>query len=73
MDSGTSWGEAKLSEVQPKYSWARFSIEWGADPGEHGIRARATDAQGNTQPGRVTFNENGYLFNQPVPHPIRIK
>ena len=33
---------------------------------------RATDAAGNSQPDAVPFNEKGYLFNQPVPHPIRV-
>ena len=35
---------------------------------------RATDTlQGNTQPDRVPFNEKGYLFNQPLPHPILVE
>ena len=33
---------------------------------------RATDSAGATQPERTPFNEKGYLFNQPVPHPIRV-
>ena len=31
-----------------------------------------TDVVGNTQPDQVPFNEQGYLFNQPLPHPIRV-
>ena len=46
--------------------------EWNAGPGEHTILTRATDAAGNTQPDRVPFNEKGYLFNQPLPHPISV-
>ena len=34
---------------------------------------RATDAAGNTQPAAVPFNEKGYLFNQPAPHPVRVQ
>ena len=41
-------------------------------PGEHIIMTRATDAKGNTQPDEVRFNEKSYLFNQPLPHPIRL-
>ena len=33
---------------------------------------RATDSAGNTQPDHVPFNEKGYLFNQPLPHPINV-
>ena len=37
------------------------------------LMTRATDAAGNTQPDTIPFNEKGYLFNQPVPHPILVK
>ena len=33
---------------------------------------RAFDAAGNTQPDAIPFNTRGYLFNQPLPHPIRV-
>ena len=41
--------------------------------GEHTLMTRATDAAGNTQPDSIPFNEKGYLFNQPLPHPILVK
>ena len=34
-------------------------------------RGRPTPAA-HTQPDAVPFNEKGYLFNQPLPHPIRV-
>ena len=71
-DAGGAWREAELSGGQPGYSWARFEFEWDAEPGERTIMTRATDAAGNTQPDRVPYNEKGYLFNQPLPHPIRV-
>ena len=52
--------------------WTRFEFTWDARPGEHVVMTRATDEAGNTQPDAVPFNEKGYLFNQPVPHPIRV-
>ncbi len=55
-----------------RYSWARFGFTWDAQPGEHTIMTRATDAAGNTQPDEIPFNEKGCLFNQPVPHPIQV-
>ena len=33
---------------------------------------RATDRAGNTQPDAVPFNKKGYLFNQPLPHSVRV-
>ena len=31
---------------------------------------RATDSAGDTQPDTVPFDQKGYLFNQPLPHPV---
>ena len=72
-DGGNTWAKADGISSQSGYSWARFEFSWQAQPGEHVIMTRATDAAGNTQPNRVPFNEKGYLFNQPLPHPIRVK
>ncbi len=72
VDAGETWSDAELSGSQPGYSWARFEFAWDAEPGVHTITTRATDAAGNTQPDRIPFNEKGYLFNQPVPHPVRV-
>ena len=72
VDSGQTWNEAALSGSQPDHAWARFEFEWNAEPGERRILTRATDAAGNTQPDRVPFNEKGYLFNQPVAHPVQV-
>ena len=69
-DSGDTWQQAIVLEPQVQYSWARFEFTWEARSGEHTIMTRATDAQGNTQPDDIPFNEKGYLFNQPLPHPI---
>lgn len=71
-DSGRTWEDAVLSGSQPDYSWARFEFVWDAEAGDRVIMTRATDAEGNTQPDDVPFNEKGYLFNQPLPHPIRV-
>ncbi len=71
-DSGQHWAEATVLEPQVQYSWARFEFMWDAQPGEHVVMTRATDAVGNTQPDSVPFNEKGYLFNAPLPHPIRV-
>ena len=71
-DGGASWRPARIVEPQVQYSWARFEFDWPAQPGDHTLLTRATDVAGNTQPDAVPFNEKGYLFNQPLPHPIRV-
>lgn len=71
LDAGETWRRAEMTTPQIQYSWARFAFLWKAQPGEHTIMTRATDAAGNSQPDEIPFNEKGYLFNQPVPHPIR--
>ena len=71
-DSGANWKAANIEESQLRYSWVRFEFEWDASPGEYTLMTRASDSEGNTQPDSVPFNAKGYLFNQPLPHPIRV-
>ncbi|MXX48620.1 MAG: molybdopterin-dependent oxidoreductase [Chloroflexi bacterium] len=71
-DAGTTWHRARLASRQVEYGWVQFAFEWNASVGEHTIRTRATDMDRNTQPESVPFNEKGYLFNQPLPHPISV-
>ena len=73
VDTGKTWHSARVLEPQIQYSWARFEFAWDAQAGEHTLMTRATDAAGNTQPDAIPFNEKGYLFNQPLPHPISVK
>ena len=72
LDSGRTWSEAEGSDPQVQYSWARFEFAWDPRPGEYTIMTRATDWAGNTQPKEIPFNEKGYLFNQPLPHPVTV-
>lgn len=71
-DSGTTWHEADLHGPQVQYSWVRFEFTWSPGPGEYTLMTRATDTAGNTQPDAIPFNKKGYLFNQPLPHPVRV-
>lgn len=71
-DGGATWRRASLSDRQVDHGWAQFHLTWEGSVGEHTITTRATDAAGDTQPDSVPFNEKGYLFNQPLPHPISV-
>ncbi len=71
-DSGSTWSDAEVGGTASPYSWTRFEFAWSASPGEYTIMTRATDEAGNTQPDAVPFNQKGYLFNQPLPHPVTV-
>ncbi len=48
IDDG-DWMPATLSEEYSENTWRQWTIEWDAPPGEHFLRARATDAEGEIQ------------------------
>ncbi len=71
-DLGRTWRDASVAWPW-QYSWSWFSFRWNPPPGNYIIMTRATDEAGNTQPDEIPFNEKGYLFNQPLPHPVRVR
>ena len=48
VDDG-DWSEAKLSTQLTKDTWRQWVYEWDATPGNHTIKARATDGDGQVQ------------------------
>src|SRR2546428_10509490 len=72
LSQGKSWQTAKLREPNIAAAWVRWDFDWEAKPGKHTIRVRATDEKGNTQPDGVPFNQQGYLYNAVVDHPIAV-
>ncbi|CAN5210308.1 sulfite oxidase [soil metagenome] len=48
IDDG-AWHEARLSEALNDDTWRQWVYDWGATPGRHEIRTRATDGAGETQ------------------------
>ena len=72
VDSGASWNDADLHGAPGRHSWTRFEFTWSAGPGDYAVLTRATDTAGDTQPDNIPFNKKGYLFNQPLPHPVRV-
>jgi sulfane dehydrogenase subunit SoxC len=73
LDHGKSWQTATLRDPNIAAAWARWDFDWEAKPGKYIVRGRATDEKGNIQPDRVPFNEQGYLYNAIVDHPIGVK
>jgi DMSO/TMAO reductase YedYZ molybdopterin-dependent catalytic subunit len=72
IDRGATWQPATLREPNIRRAWARWDFEWDARPGDHAILVRATDDHGNTQPAATPWNAQGYGYNVPVPHPVKI-
>jgi DMSO/TMAO reductase YedYZ molybdopterin-dependent catalytic subunit len=72
LDHGATWQPAAIRDPNAARAWARWDFLWDAKPGFYAIRVRATDEKGNTQPFRVPFNEQGYLYNAVVGHPITV-
>ena len=72
LDRGTTWRPAALREPNIARAWVRWELDWDARAGEHVILTRATDDRGNTQPASIPWNAQGYGYNVPVPHPVKV-
>jgi hypothetical protein len=65
-DNGATWQPARLTGDNAKYTWRRFEAQVHAPrPEALVIMARATDANGRTQPILPPWNPSGYLWNAP--------
>jgi sulfane dehydrogenase subunit SoxC len=73
LNQGKSWQTARLREPNIAAAWVRWDFDWDAKPGKYMIRVRATDEKGNTQPDKVAFNQQGYLYNAIVDHPVAVE
>ncbi|WP_328929408.1 sulfite oxidase [Streptomyces sp. NBC_00190] len=69
-DGGSSWSEADLApQGAHRWAWQAWHHTWTATPGSHTLLARATDAEGRTQPLEQPWNRGGFGNNlvQQVP------
>jgi sulfane dehydrogenase subunit SoxC len=62
-DRGASFDAAVLDPPQGPHAWRGWSFDWDAEPGEHELCSRATDAAGNTQPLEPPWNLKGFANN----------
>lgn len=63
-DAGQTWHRAELEpDTGHRWAWRRWSMPWTAEPGEHVLSARATDAEGHTQPLQQPWNRGGFVNN----------
>ncbi|HEU4526471.1 MAG TPA: sulfite oxidase [Actinomycetota bacterium] len=60
---GGAWTAAELGTPPGQYAWVRWRWRWDAEPGEHELACRATDAAGNAQPEEPRWNHHGFQNN----------
>jgi DMSO/TMAO reductase YedYZ molybdopterin-dependent catalytic subunit len=53
------WAPAHLEHPAGPFAWCAWSLPWVADPGEHELACRATDATGAVQPLEQDWNYQG--------------
>lgn len=72
LDQGKTWQPTRLYEPNIARAWVRWEFAWDAQPGNYTITVRATDEVGNTQPDSMLWNEQGYLYNALIHHPVQV-
>jgi DMSO/TMAO reductase YedYZ molybdopterin-dependent catalytic subunit len=72
-DAGATWIPAHRFGPNPEDAWQRWELPWHPTaPGPYTLQARATDANGVTQPDVAPYNTLGYLFGGVVGHPVSV-
>ncbi|MFJ1708034.1 sulfite oxidase [Kitasatospora sp. NPDC088346] len=63
-DDGRTWTAADLDPAGGHpWAWQSWQAHWTATPGHHVLSARATDADGHTQPLDQAWNTGGFCNN----------
>ncbi len=57
------WFEAALEHRQDRFAWSKWHYTWNATPGDHVLKCRATDANGDVQPLAPRWDNSGYGNN----------
>jgi DMSO/TMAO reductase YedYZ molybdopterin-dependent catalytic subunit len=60
---GEKWHDAEVGAPPERYAWQAWHWDWHAEPGEHVLSVRATDATGDTQPVDQPWNRQGMANN----------
>ncbi|MFE9020767.1 sulfite oxidase [Streptomyces sp. NPDC007808] len=64
VDAGRTWEEAELeADAGHRWAWRHWRHSWTATEGEHVLSARASDAEGRTQPLEQPWNRGGFANN----------
>jgi hypothetical protein len=63
VSTDTGCWQAAYLHPGERRGWRRWETVWDATPGEHRLRARATDERRLSQPVAAQWNAKGYLMN----------
>jgi len=66
-----AWRPAELDAPIGRFAWRGWRSVWNAEPGEHELSCRATDADGHTQPLETPWDAGGFGNN--VVQRVRVK
>jgi Mo-co oxidoreductase dimerisation domain len=74
VDSGATWSETKLGESRPN-AWRLWQFDWRTPSagGKRTLIARATGANGRTQPVKRDPDRGTYMINHLVPIRVEVK
>ena len=67
------YADAILDEPTGKYAWRGWRYTWHAEPGEHELSCRATNADGDTQPLEAHFDRGGFGNNAVHRVPVTVR
>jgi len=68
-----NWFEALLEPPQDRFAWSNWRFTWQATPGEHVLKCRATDENGDTQPLAPRWDNSGYGNNAVHVVPVTVR
>lgn len=71
VDDGP-WQEARLGDPVGDHAWRSWHHEWEAEPGDHELGCRATDATGAVQPTDTFWNYQGMGNNAVQRVPVTV-
>ena len=67
------WTPADLDPPLGKFAWRGWRYVWNAEPGEHELSCRATNANGETQPLETRWDAGGFGNNTVHRVPVTVR
>jgi DMSO/TMAO reductase YedYZ molybdopterin-dependent catalytic subunit len=67
------WFEATLEPSHDRYAWTKWRYDWNAAPGDHVLKCRATDENGDVQPLASRWDNSGYGNNAVHVVPVTVR
>ena len=68
-----AWRDAEVERQGARFAWQRWRAKWEAQPGEHELACRATDAGGALQPLEPDWNIGGMGNNAVQRLPVTVR